>query len=163
MALSDVFVGGCGIDLVRFHKNLCLEEGTLQMKIKMLFLSMCLAVSAIAAAPQFMIWGSTSYERNRLTRLEQSLNFSRVPMTNTWNVTIIPADDFHRRKDLLKVDTDSAYTILGFNQTYVNEDYLVYADDERVRQTLAHEAGHLICQCISEDKANEIAYQLQFK
>jgi len=160
--LSDVFVVGCGTDHVCFRESLYLEERTLQMRIKMLFLAMCLSISAIAAAPQFTIWGSTDYERNRLTRLEQSLNFSKVPMTNTWNVTIIPGEDFRRRVELLKVETDSAYTILQFRQTFMNEDYLVYADDGRVRHTLAHESGHLICECNSETKANEIAYQLEF-
>lgn len=133
------------------------------MKIKMLFLSLCLALSAFAAAPQFMIWGSTSFERDRLTRLEQSLNFTKVPMTSTWQVTIIPGEDFRSRVSYLKLNTDSAYTFLQLRQTYVNEDFLVYADDPRIRQMMAHEAGHLICECSSEEKANEIAYQLQFK
>jgi hypothetical protein len=133
------------------------------MKIKAMFLSLCLAVSAFAAAPQFFIQGSTSWERDRLTQMEQRLNFTREPMTSTWEVIIIPGDEFRDNTRKFKVNTDTAYTILGLRQTYINEDYLVYGEDSQIRQTLAHEAGHLICQCVSEEKANDIAYQLQFK
>jgi hypothetical protein len=129
---------------------------------KLLAILMLCAVSALAATPQFFIWGSTSFERNRLIRMEQSLNFSKVPMTSTWQVTIIPGEDFKRRVEYLKLDTESAYTFLQLRQTYVNEDFLVYANDPRVRQMMAHEAGHLICECSSEEEANKIAYQLQF-
>jgi hypothetical protein len=120
-----------------------------------------------AAAPQFFIQGSTSWERARLTRMEQSLNFTKEPMTSTWQVIIDPGDEFRANVQFMlehhEIDhyTDSAYTSLPSRQTHVNEDYLV-VDDSRVRQTLAHEAGHLICECHDEEKANEIAYQLQF-
>jgi predicted SprT family Zn-dependent metalloprotease len=83
-------------------------------------------------------------------------------MTSTWQVTILPGEDFRSRANYLKMNTDSAYTFLQLRQTYVNEDFLIYANDVRIRQMMAHEAGHLICECSSEEKANEIAYQLQF-
>ncbi len=135
------------------------------MKIKIAFLSLCLSLAAIAtaAAPQLFVWGSTNWERNRITRLEQSLNFSKAAMTSTWSITIIPGEDFQRRTEYLKINTASAYTFLQLRQTYLNEDYLIWHTDVEVRQTLGHEAGHLICECNSEQKANEIAYELQFK
>lgn len=169
---SSVFADGYGNEEITlfchgyrcdyFRTNLYLEARTLQMKIKMLFLSLCLALSAFAAAPQFFIQGSTSWERSRLTHIEQSLNFTKVPMTSTWEVIILPGDQFRENVKNLKVDTESAYTFLQLRQTYVNEDFLIYADDSRVRQMMAHEAGHLICECSSEEKANEIAYRLRF-
>src|SRR5207253_272351 len=113
------------------------------------------AVSVFAAAPAFYIHGSASFERDRISRLEKSLNFTQEPMVETWTVWIIPGAQFRESVHDMNLDTDSAYTILGYGQTYLNEDYLIYADDMRVRQTLAHEAGHLICACASESKAND--------
>lgn len=135
---------------------------------KFLAVLMLCAVSAFAAAPFFLIQGGTSLERYRIIRLEQSLNFTKEPMTNTWQVIIdsgnVFRDNVQQMLEHHTIDhyTESAYTAFGLNQTHLNEDYLIYADDEKVRQTIAHEAGHLICECHSEEKANDIAYQLQF-
>ena len=120
-------------------------------------------VSLFAAAPQFFIQGSTSWERNRLTRMESSLNFARQPMTNTWEVIILPEDQFEKNVEMWNLDTHSAYTYLPLRQTYINEAYLITAEDRRIRHTMAHEAGHLICECNSEQRANDIAYQLEFE
>lgn len=122
--------------------------------------------SLFGAAPMFMISGGTSIERNRLTHVEQSLNFSKEPMTSTWQVIIDPPDLFRKNvQDMLKLHeinhfTDTGYTDIALRQTHINEEFIF---EDQIRQTMAHEAGHLICECTSEDKANEIAYQLQFK
>lgn len=138
------------------------------MRMWMALAVVFLAINAVAAAPQFFISGSTSWERSHLTRVEQSLNFTKVPMTSTWQVIIDPGDMFRDNvQSMLEhhaIDhyTDSAYTNLAMRQTHVNEDYLIYATEAQIRQTMAHEAGHLICECHSEAKANDIAYVLQF-
>lgn len=120
-----------------------------------------LVVGQAAAPTMFSIDGSTSFERERLTHLERGLNFTKVAMSDTWEIHIIPEGQFEENVHRLKANTISAYTFLPLDQTYINEGYLTYADDSTVRQTLAHEAGHMICQCASESKANEIAWQLQ--
>ncbi len=130
---------------------------------KLLTALMFCAVTALAAAPQVFVQGSTSYQRNRVTRLEQSLNFTKQPMVSYWDITIDPGDVFLQNVKTLKVNTDSGYTTLGLNQTHLNEDFLIWHPDQDVRHLIAHEAGHLICECKSEEKANDIAYQLQFK
>lgn len=159
VAASFTF-GACVLNRARVQ-NLYLVE---RMKLKVAFLSLCLCIcgTLAAAAPQFTVTGSAGYERNRIINLEQSLNFSRVAMTSMWRVTILSGNAFHYYTKRLNIDTESAFTALPFQETYLNEDYLIYANDIRVRQTLAHEAGHLICECSSEAKANEIAYQIQF-
>lgn len=141
-------------------KNLCVEAGTFQMKIKMLFLSLALAVSVFAAAPQFLIDGSTSYERERVIRLEKQLNFTNQAMVSTWYLTVSDSEVFNEYVQKHDLPTDAAYTFLGLNHTYLNEEYLVWHTDTEVRFLLGHEAGHMICECKSEDKANEIAYRL---
>ena len=130
------------------------------MKIKMLFLSLVLAISAFAAVPQFFVEGSTSYERDRIVHLENQLNFTKQPMVSTWEVTILSEEEFNAYVQEHDIPTGAAYTYLSMNHTYVNEAYLVWHSDKEVRFVLGHEAGHLICECFSEDKANEIATEL---
>ena len=129
---------------------------------KLLVLALAFAMSAVAAAPtMFFVDGSTAYEQQRIVRLEQSLNFSQEPMVSIWEVTIDDGklfDDYVQEHGL---PTESAYTFLGLNHTHLNEAYLLWHSDREVRHLLAHEAGHMICNCTSEQKANEIAEVLE--
>jgi hypothetical protein len=129
---------------------------------KFLAVMMLCAVSALGAAPSmFFVDGSTSWERGRIERLEHNLNFTKVAMPDTWNIHIIPEEQFQENIQIMHVNTESAYTFMPLGQTYINEGYLGYADDRMLRHTLAHEAGHMICECTSEQKANAIAYVLE--
>lgn len=103
--------------------------------------------------------GPTPYERERIRGLASSLNFVGQPMPGWWRITILNRPDWDEAlaRYGLEGQTYSAFTVLGQNQTFVNEEYLFFASTERVRFTLAHEAAHLICSCASEDKANQIA------
>ncbi len=117
---------------------------------------------AHGAAPTMLtIDGSTSFERDRLTHLERSLNFTKVAMPNTWDIHIISKEQFEENARRMKLNTISAYTFMPLDQTYINEEYLTYATDSMVRHTMAHEAGHMICACASESKANDIAWVLE--
>jgi len=124
-------------------------------------LAFLIVIGQAAAPTQLFVDGSTSWERARIERLEHQLNFTKEPMPDTWGVHIIPVEQFEIAKRRYHLDTDSAFTFMPQNQTYLNEFYLTYADDRRVRHTLAHEAGHMICNCTSEEKAEAIAYQLE--
>lgn len=57
--------------------------------------------------------------------------------------------------------TDTAYTFLGSNITYINAEYVDRTLDNKVRHTLAHEGGHLSCVCQSEAEAEAIARKLE--
>lgn len=120
-----------------------------------------LVIGQAAAPTQLFVDGSTSWERARIERLEHQLNFTKEPMPNEWDIHIIPVEQFNENINRFRINTESAYTIMPLDQTYLNEMYLGYADDHRVRHTLAHEAGHMICNCTSEEKAEGIAYQLE--
>lgn len=130
------------------------------IKIRALFLVMMLAVCSFAASPQVLIDGSTSYEQARIMRLERSLNFTKEPMVSTWQITIWPGQQFDEYVRMHDLPTDAGFTFLGLNHTYINENYLVWHNDVDVQFLIAHEAGHMICDCRSEQKANEIAEQL---
>lgn len=128
---------------------------------KLLVLALAFAMSAVAAAPtQFFIDGSTSYEQQRIVRLEHSLNFSREPMVSIWEVTIDDEKVFNDYVQSHNLPTESGYTFLGLNHTHLNEAYLLWHSDRDVLFLLGHESGHLICSCRSEQKANEIAHML---
>ena len=120
-----------------------------------------LVIGQAAAPTQLSVDGSTSWERARIERLEHQLNFTKEPMPNEWDIHIISGEEFNANTNRLHINTESAYTFMPLDQTYLNEDYLMVGDDRRVRHTLAHEAGHMICNCTSEEKAEEIAYQLE--
>ena len=128
---------------------------------KYLFGLLLFTIPVKAAAPQVYLGGSTQYERDRILRLEHTLNFSREPMLSPWTIRILDEETFLKYVRENNLSTYSAYTNLFGTVTSLNEGYLEFAIDSRVRHTLAHEAGHVICQCASEDKANEIAYQLE--
>ncbi len=132
------------------------------MKFKVLILLLWVIfiftlVVAQGAAPQFIVEGSTTYERNRIIRLEQSLNFTQEPMPEGWETTIWPQDQFEKYVRDHNTPTGIAFTFLGLDHTYINEYFLIWANDQQVRFVLAHEAGHMICECHSEDKADAIA------
>ncbi len=132
-----------------------------QIKVLMLALCLCVAGTVSAAAPLFLVDGSTSFEQDRVIHFERSLNFSKEPMVSVWSLTILPDDVFQQYVKDHNIPTETAYTYAGVNHTYLNEDVLLWQSDEVIRHVIAHEAGHLICECRSEDKANEIAVQLE--
>lgn len=88
------------------------------------------------------------------------MNFTKVAMPSTVYVIIDPENVFEENVRKYNIDTETAYTFLGLNQTHLNEGYIIRASDERVKFTLAHEFGHEGCVCRSEDKANQIAHVL---
>lgn len=105
------------------------------------------------------VYAPTKYEQDRVRDLAQSLNFTGQPMVSWWRITVLNRADWE--ENLIRYNlvgrTNSAFTVLGEGMTFLNEEYLFFAVDERVRFTLAHEAAHEICECQSEDRANEIA------
>ena len=50
--------------------------------------------------------------------------------------------------------THSAYSNLTYKSTFIREWYAKSATDSQLRQTIAHEMGHRICNCTDESKAN---------
>lgn len=51
-------------------------------------------------------------------------------------------------------DSHTAYSLLDRQVTYIRETYAMTASDYQLRQTIAHEMGHFICDCKDEAKAN---------
>jgi hypothetical protein len=126
-----------------------------------------IAFVCFAAAPTLHVTGSTSYERNRISRLESQLNFNQVAMVDDWNIRIDQGQKFRDDVDRMlrtgQIDhyTETGYTNLITHVTVINEDELIWHDDRLVKHTEAHEAAHLICECVDENKAEAIAAILE--
>lgn len=126
-----------------------------------MILVLAVVLGAFGAAPtQFTVDGSTTFEQARITRLERSMNFTNQAMVDQWAITIWPEDQFENYVRDNKVQTSIAFTFLDSDHTYINEYFLVWASDAQVRFVLGHEAGHMICECRSESKADAIAYAI---
>ncbi len=80
-------------------------------------------------------------------------------MPGWWRIVILSRADWDDAliRYHLEGRTASAFTVMNQDETFVSEEYLFFATDDRVQFTLGHEAGHLICSCSSEDRANQIA------
>lgn len=117
-----------------------------------------LMIAHSAAPTQFTVNGSTVHEQMRIARIESTLNFAQEAMPASWEVTIWSQGRFEKFVRDTNTPTNIAFTYIGdLNHTYINEYFLVWASDAQVQYVLAHEAGHMICECKSENKADEIA------
>lgn len=105
------------------------------------------------------VYGSERYQQDRVRRLATSLNFTGQSMPGWWRVVILSRADWEDAmlRYHLEGRTGSAFTVMGQDETFINEEYLFFATDDRVKFTLGHEAGHLICNCQSEERADKIA------
>jgi hypothetical protein len=137
------------------------QESILAMRERWLIAFLLLATCCFAVAPQVFINGSTLNDQARVSHIVKSLNFTKEPMPTPWIITIMSPEDFAQYTREYNLPTKTAFTILQSQHTFLNEEILRFGYLPNVRQTIAHEAGHLICECASESRANDIAWQLQ--
>lgn len=130
------------------------------LAITMFSMSAMIDLTHAAAPTMFTVNGSTTYEQKRITRIEHTLNFTQQAMPDEWDVTIWPQARFDKYVSETNTPTSIAFTFLGQDHTYINEYFLIWATDEQVQFVLAHEAGHMVCECKSEEKADAIAYAI---
>lgn len=131
----------------------------LKVALCLMIARLAVVLGAFGAAPvHFTVDGSTTYEQLRIIHAEQSLNFTKQAMVDSWEVTIWPQDQFEKYVRDNKVPTSIAFTFLDSDHTYINEYFLIWASDAQIRFVLGHEAGHMICECKSELKADSIAH-----
>jgi hypothetical protein len=55
--------------------------------------------------------------------------------------------------------TDTAFTVLPKRTTVLRAAMFIHPLERGYKNTLLHELGHIQCNCMSEDKANEYAYE----
>ncbi len=79
-----------------------------------------------------------------------------------WYVIILSGADFWSglNKQQTKTAYGSCYTRLESRMTYCNAEWVLKADDHEIAKTLAHEYGHLLCNCLVEQGADAEAVHL---
>lgn len=124
-----------------------------------------LIAASLLAAPlvQISVRGNEPADRDRVEFLANRLNFTHEPMIHYWQIVVLNKPDWQDalQRFHLEGQTETAFSVLQWDTSYVNGEYIRFSTDGEVKHTLAHEAGHFICECRSEDKANEIAKQLE--
>lgn len=76
-----------------------------------------------------------------------------------WKMVVASKMDWQRVQSQVPATnrTATAFTLRSLNLTVLNGDYAASASPWELKWTIAHEAGHLLCDCDSEEKANLIA------
>jgi hypothetical protein len=82
-----------------------------------------------------------------------------LPVPADWHFFMVSEADWRMRQGVAR-GTQTAYSDLGTNVTYLRESYAASAPDEKLRHTIAHEMGHRICNCTDESTADRIADQI---
>ena len=134
--------GMSDLSVKRWNENFESEHFGVEMPklipLLMLTAALILVICALAAAPQVLIDGSTSYEQARVMRLERSLNFTKEPMVSTWQITIWDGQQFDEYVQTHDLPTETASGIFW----EMDDDY-----EEKVKGLLEHdedEAGGLM-------------------
>lgn len=76
-----------------------------------------------------------------------------------WHFLLLNEPEWTRRAGVA-LRTSTAYSDLDTHITFLREFYVMSAQDEKLRHTIAHEIGHYRCQCQDEATADRIADQL---
>jgi hypothetical protein len=74
-----------------------------------------------------------------------------------WRFLVVNDEQWRHMIDKNGLDrgqAQSAVSNLEMHFTFIREGYAVRAPESELRQTIAHEMGHYLCQCTNEDKAN---------
>lgn len=78
-----------------------------------------------------------------------------------WLIVTVDEPTWRRLKKKYDLPPDAltAFTDIHAGWTVVRERYALTATNERLRHTMAHEGGHVACQCASEDVATMWAWE----
>lgn len=87
----------------------------------------------------------------------QSLNY-KVP--ENWKFIAVSEQEWIRVTRQFHSLSETAFSLTQAHVTYLRESYVLTARPKRLRETLAHEFGHVICSCNDERAANYEAQRL---
>lgn len=80
-------------------------------------------------------------------------------LPETWRVELVQEGDWPKLTAEWGARTQTAFTVPTEHITYLRQSYVESATPKRLRHSMAHEAGHLACQCDSEAVANQWAVE----
>lgn len=110
---------------------------------------------AVVAQPHIMMRGD--FEAGRVKTLSAAAHVSASGAT--WSITIVSESEFllSINKFQRNQSAGSCYTVLPARMTYCNAAWVNKSSVEQIAHSLAHEFGHLLCNCGVEKRANDEA------
>jgi hypothetical protein len=89
---------------------------------------------------------------------------NQFPPLKNWNVVVLTEPQWNEMYKQIGTDkmghpTDSAFSMMDLNRTYLRQSWLQGKTPEQVEAKLAHEYGHLTLHSHKEDDANRWAEQ----
>lgn len=132
-------------------------------RLLLLLLLLCLLPMPEAAAAPFVscmpsVKAESCAEVKRLVK--DALADLTVAKNRNWPILVMNTGEFLVIARAAKSPTNTAFTNLKTGVTYLSADYFLSADRKLLRQTLAHEWGHVLTESRDEDKANEAANKI---
>jgi hypothetical protein len=121
-------------------------------------------VTALLLALLLGAGGPVKAQSRRVDELVKQLIFTpTTPRPSNWTITVPSQADWDKQVKTLNLQTATAFTFMNEtnNATFLNPDYVFNSKELQLLHTLAHEAGHMICQCTDEHFANDIAEVLE--
>lgn len=79
------------------------------------------------------------------------------PALKNWNIILLSDqawEPLRKQVTIPEHPTDSAFSFLGSNRTYLKQSFLQGKSDDQILKLLAHEYGHLVLNSHKEDDAN---------
>ncbi|MBI4461561.1 MAG: hypothetical protein HY653_01520 [Acidobacteria bacterium] len=82
-----------------------------------------------------------------------------------WTYVILDGKDWRRASQMFKTEknTTAAFTVLELRTTFLNAEYVQQRLPRPCLDVLAHELGHITCNCGSEMRARKVADELLAK
>ncbi|PYU28878.1 MAG: hypothetical protein DMG32_01730 [Acidobacteria bacterium] len=77
----------------------------------------------------------------------------------TWGILVLTEIEW-QNLGAKRFHTESAFTIIASRHTFVREIYVRSHSATQIRRTLAHEVGHIMCDCMKESVADQAAATL---
>lgn len=110
---------------------------------------------AALAQPHILMRGDFDAERVKTLNAADRVSASGA----TWYITIVSESEFllSINKFQRNQSAGSCYTVLPARMTYCNASWVDKSTVEQVAHSLAHEFGHLLCNCGVEKRANDEA------
>jgi hypothetical protein len=121
-----------------------------------------LALILVVLPSQFLDKPTASTQVPRVERLASQLHIGNK--LDHWVIIVTDFPEYQRRAvagGVYGADMYSAFTDPATKTTYINADWLAWGvTDKKLLHVLRHEAGHLICGCVDEDRADETGAKL---
>ncbi len=125
--------------------------------------SFLLVLSSVPTAAQTVLC-SKAMNAESCDRLAKPLEpqLKQLGAPTEWTYVILDGNDWRRATQRFKTEknTTAAFTVLELRTTFFNADYIQQRLPRPPLDVLAHEVGHIACNCRSEMRAKFVAEQL---